>query len=342
MELDALKRTIQKFFQEDCVTIVGSGLSLSEGIPGMQGLANELRSRIPALLHDQIDKDLWTRIENDLVSGKGLEQALHDTTPSSTIEEQIRKTTAQYIGAAEAHVLLDVIQKGKVLRFSDYLNRFNIRNNGITVITTNYDRLIECACESIGIYIDTLFVGKYLGKFAPDESKYMFCNGMSKFGGKSKPTFAPKVTILKPHGCLSWHLIGTVPCSISNCQSYNPLIITPGLNKYKDGYNSPFDIHRGKANDAIDRAQRYIIIGYGFGDSHLETHLMQELRRNKPALILTKYLSPKGESIARECVNTTAICMSGTSDSKIINHHEEWIFRDVNLWDLREMIKEVF
>lgn len=342
MELHSLKRTIQDFFQEDCVTIVGSGLSLAEGIPGMQGISTELQEKIPPVISNKADIALWTRIENDLTSGKGLEQALHDNPPNLPIEELIRQFTAQYIETAEAKILHDIVHNNKVLRFCDYLHRFNVRNRGMTVITTNYDRLIEYACESLGIYTDTLFVGKYFGSFAPDDSKYMFCNGMSKMGGKLRPTFAPKVTILKPHGCLSWQLIKSVPFSISTYRSSNPLIITPGVNKYKEGYNAPFDIHRNKANEAIDRAQRFIIIGYGFNDSHLETHLLQELTRNKPALIITRSLSTTAVEITRKCSNITAICLSGSSDSRVINHSEDCIFSNVNLWDLRQMIKEVF
>ena len=64
-----------------------------------------------------------------------------------------------------------------------------------------------------------------------------------------------------------------------------------GLDVYKrQGYSVPFDIHRARANEEIDKAQRYIIIGYGFGDDHLETHLMQQLRAGKPALIQTRLL----------------------------------------------------
>ena len=228
------------------------------------------------------------------------------------------------------------------MRFSEYLNYFNIRNNGLTIITTNYDRLIEYACEYKNIRIDTLFIGKYLAHFEPNESKYMFCNGTIKSGSTRKVTFAPKVTILKPHGCLSWHQIGDLPYSLPNYSLDNCLIITPGLNKYREGYSVPFDTHRNRANAAIDNALRYIIIGYGFGDDHLETHLIQQLKNNKPALILTHSLSAKTVNLIKECKNIVAICSKDTTDSKVINAKEEVVFKKVNLWDLHEMLKEVF
>ena len=112
------------------------------------------------------------------------------------------------------------------------------------------------------------------------------------------------VTVLKPHGCLSWHLINGVPYSITNCSVEDSLIITPGLNKYREGYSVPFDIHRAKANEEIDRAQRYIIIGYGFG--------------------------------------ITAFCHVNSDDTRVLTIDGESILSGVNLWDLHEMIKEVF
>lgn len=342
MDVDSIKQIIQDFFQENTVTIVGSGLSLAEGIPGMSGLSVELQSEIPLHLSDLTDIDIWNKINLDLVAGVGLEQALHNTKPSPSIESYIRSITAKFIGQAESVVFKDIIQSRKTLRFAEYLSHFNIRNNGLTVITTNYDRLIEYACEQNNIRIDTLFVGKYLSHFEPEQSRYMFCSNIIKRAGKYTAVFAPKVTILKPHGCLSWHIIDGEPYSIPNYPLDDCLIITPGLNKYKEGYGVPFDIHRIKANEAIDSAQRYIIIGYGFGDDHLETHLVRQLNNGKPALLLTHSLSAKAEHLIKSCKHITAICCESLTHTKVVTQSEDIIIKDYNLWDIREMLKEVF
>lgn len=341
MELDEIKRIIQDFFQENTVTIVGSGLSLAEGIPGMTALASELLAQMPKLLSEP-DIDVWSRIASDLSIKIGLEQALHNTKPSTTIEKHIRKITAQYIGNAETKVLNEIIYNNKQLRFSKYLNHFNIRNNGLFVITTNYDRLIEYACEANGILVDNLFTGKFLARFDPEKSKFAFCSNRIIRGGKQILMFHPKVTLLKPHGCLSWQIIGGKPYSVPQTRFNDNLIITPGTNKYKEGYNEPFDTHRAKANNAIDSAQRYIIIGYGFGDDHLETHLVTQLENGKPALILSRSLSKKVLNLLNRCKNITAICSANLNDSKVITQSNETIFKNLNLWDINEMLEEVF
>lgn len=343
MDIDTIKKIIQDFFKEGTVTIVGSGLSLAEGIPGMGDLAKELQAKIPTMLTDVEDIDIWDQINNDLTSGVGLEETLHNTKPSAFVEESIRKITAKYIGDYDKRIFIDVVKNSKTLRFSQYLKQFNIRNRNMTVITTNYDRLIEYACEANDIMVDTLFVGKYLARYKPDQSKYSCCIGIQQRKGKGTTLqYAPKITLLKPHGCLSWHLIDNDPYSIMNYPVEDSLIITPGLNKYREGYSVPFDTHRARANEEIDRAQQYIVIGYGFGDDHLETHLVKQLHSGKPALILTYELSLSAGQLVNECKNVTAICHANSTDSKVINAEGETILQGINLWDLHEMIKEVF
>lgn len=170
----------------------------------------------------------------------------------------------------------------------------------------------------------------------------MFCKNLIRRGGKTVAEFAPRVAVFKPHGCLSWHMVDGIPFSIPQSCFDDALIITPGINKYKEGYNSPFDTHRTKANAAIDSAQRYIIIGYGFGDDHLETHLVRQLKNGKPALILTHSLSGKTLDIISACKNITAICSKNEIDSAVVTQSGETIFSNRNLWDLNEMLKEVF
>ena len=70
------------------------------------------------------------------------------------------------------------------------------------------------------------------------------------------------------------------------------MIITPGQQKYRAGYDKPFDMQRTLANDAINKASKLLIIGYGFNDSHLEVHLDAKIKSGTPTLILTQSLTP--------------------------------------------------
>lgn len=122
------------------------------------------------------------------------------------------------------------------------------------------------------------------------------------------------------------------------------LIITPGLNKFRNGYESPFDRHRERANQAIDHASRFLIIGYGFNDDHLETHLTPMIRRGTPTLLLTYALSANAKALVAQYKNVAAIeriSIKGSEGSRIIVNGDEIAIPGTGIWDLGEFVKEV-
>lgn len=74
----------------------------------------------------------------------------------------------------------------------------------------------------------------------------------------------------------------------------------------------------------------------------MEAHLVRQLNNGKPALLLTHSLSSKAEQLVKSCKYITAICCENVTDSKIITGTEEVIIKNCKLWDLHEMLREVF
>jgi hypothetical protein len=150
--------------------------------------------------------------------------------------------------------------------------------------------------------------------------------------------------IFKPHGSLDWYVRnGTPVFHASTLTEATRLIITPGNNKFRNGYESPFDHHRNRANEAIDKASRYLILGYGFNDDHLETHLTPAIKNGKPTLVITRSLSPKVEELAKSYTNVIAIeehTDQGVNGTNIIIDKVSYFF-NCNLWDLKEFITEI-
>ncbi len=65
MELADVKRFCQDHFSDGLVTIVGSGLSVAEGISGMGALAKHLQLNVPARI-DAGSTDNWKRFPRHL------------------------------------------------------------------------------------------------------------------------------------------------------------------------------------------------------------------------------------------------------------------------------------
>jgi len=343
VDVNKLKTQLQSYFGDGLVTIVGTGLSIAEGVPGMPDLQRHLQERMPKTANPAMTSD-WSKIASLLTSGKGLEAALTDAPPRAELESAIVDLTSDFVLAAEMSVIQEVLAGTRILRFTRLLKHMLKPNNGIPVITTNYDRLLEIGAERTGLGIDTMFCGQHISHFDPKGSKLSLCRGVALAkGSKSvRLTYKKFVKLFKPHGSLDWYLLNDTPVRCQYNVNLQRLIITPGLNKYMTGYASPFDTHRERANHEVDRASRFLIIGYGFNDSHLETHLHKQLKIGKPALILTHSLTERANEIVRECGNVTAICADDErTGSKVIQNGQTDIISGCNIWDVNDFIDEV-
>ena len=342
MDLDKLKQRLQAHFSDGLVTIVGCGLSMAEGIPGMGDLATHLIARVPTGLPVGKKYPLWDSIQKELKAGADLESTLLNTPPDATLESIIVNLTAELLLEAETRIIQDVVDGKRVLRFTSLLKHMLKPNTGIPVITANYDRLIEVAAEQANLGVDTLFVGGYLRKLNPRQSQASLCRGTVKKGKNIFRQYADHIVLLKPHGSLDWYRQNAEPISCTLPINNQRLIITPGLNKFRGGYDSPFDSHRERANREIDKGNRYLVVGYGFNDDHLQTHLEPQLRAGKPALILTHTLSEKAKRLVSECTGVIAVCAEGAGPgAMVLTKDESTFFPGPNIWDLKIFINEV-
>ncbi|TCP80070.1 SIR2-like protein [Rhizobium sp. PP-CC-2G-626] len=342
MELHDLKLMLQQHLTDGLVTVVGSGLSCAEGLPGMGELASHLDASVTVGLA-ATDVDRWSAI-SPLLSTKGLEAALLEVPPTTGLEIAIVARTAELIASRERKIVAEVFARTRTLRFTRLVRQLLKPTTGLPIVTTNYDRLIEVAIEEAGLGVDTLFVGHFAGELNEQESRLSFCREVTLKAGRAQYRYRPRANVFKPHGSLDWYHRDGKPVRYSGDLDLPRLIITPGLNKFRNGYESPFDRHRERANSAIDRASRFLVIGYGFNDDHLETHLTPRIRNGVPTLLLTYGLSDNAVKLVADCPNVIAIQraeQSGAVGSGVFASGAETFFRGLDLWDLGSFVAEV-
>jgi hypothetical protein len=341
MDIGELKQRLQEHFTDGLVTIVGSGLSVAEGVPGMVAIADHLRREVPSRLSKE-SQEVWDHIAAELAGGTDLENTLLKHPPDTDLENVIVDLTARLILEAETCVVEGVIAGRQTLRFTRLLDHMLKPNTGIPVVTTNYDRLIEVAGEVAGLGVDTLFVGHHIGHLDSRQSQFSLCRGITQRKKAVHLTYANHLVVLKPHGSLDWYLQDNEPIRCPLPLSSQRLIITPGLNKFRGGYDRPFDTHRERANREIDNAARYLILGYGFNDDHLQTHLEHHLKKGKPAVLITRSLSDKARGLVAECDGLLAITADrGSPGSVVISGGKSHFLAGPDLWDLGIFVSEV-
>ena len=344
VELDNLKKQLQAIFADGLVTVIGSGLSCAEGLPGMGALATELISKVPSAILDA-DKAAWAAIEACLASD-GLEAALLKHPPTDGIESAIIQFTSAFVLSKEQEAITACVTGTRKLKIASLLPHISAATPKIAyIITTNYDRLIEFATESEGWGVDSMMVGRYWGKHDPDLSEKLMVKGVSHGNkGHVKLNFRNHVKLFKPHGSLDWFMAGDTPMTSTMGLAYDPLIITPGSGKYKKGYGQPFDAHRERGNAAIDSASSILCIGYGFNDDHLQTHLTPKLNGGVNALLLTRGLSENARAVVTQSPNCTALVNSDDAENPgtiVVRGSTEVLIPKVEWWDVENFVKGV-
>ena len=343
MDIHEVKTRLQQHLSDGLVTVVGSGLSCAEGLPGMGELADHLLATVgPGLGGGELAT--WAAIAPQ-VKDKGLEAALLATPPPPGLESAIAAATAALVSERERKVVTEVFAGTRKLRLTKLVGHLLKPSNGLPIVTTNYDRLVEIAVEEAGLGVDTMFVGHFSGMLNERESKLSFCRDVTF----KKPNFTfhyrQRAIVYKPHGSLDWYLRDGKPvCYAGDLPGSTRLIITPGQNKFRNGYESPFDHHRARANEAIDRASRFLILGYGFNDDHLETHLSPANQGGKPTLMMTRSLSVKAEALAVGHANVIALDHAenaGVQGTRIIIDKTQSFVPAVAFWDVHSFIAEV-
>jgi hypothetical protein len=212
----------------------------------------------------------------------------------------------------------------------------------LDIVTPNYDRLIEYHLEKLGIAVDTGYNGTYFARY--DASRSVLANKEYHQDGRRVRTVVhPHARVHKPHGSLDWYIVESQAIRCPHQTSLPRAIITPGLTKYQNGYCTHFSQQRETASAALSRAQRVLVIGYGFNDDQLEHSWCSSLTSNKRLVILTKKLSPKAFCLLRNSPNALAVCEDPSDASRSLVYQGDGDPRIYSrpLWTVNHFVKEV-
>ncbi|MEZ5993843.1 MAG: SIR2 family protein [Planctomycetota bacterium] len=336
-------KTIQDRVRRDTVTIVGSGLSCAEGLPGMAALEKHLRDNVkPA---EERDEGAWEQVLRDLKKNVGLEKALDQIADRPSLVETSVQLTASFIREAERLALNEVLAGKRKLKFGELVP--HIATSGTThIVTTNYDRLVEAALELAGVFVDCGCPGSFISSHDFSKSALeQFVLGRSTIkASEVKGQMRHHAVVYKPHGSLDWLRLDGVPKRVAFDHDMMPLMITPGAHKYREGYERPFEEHRTRANIVIKRASSLMFLGYGFNDDHLEVEIRDSFRRSVPAIVLARTLSSNAKLLL--ATNSAAIALEAGKVDEVegTNFHKSGsveFLAGKHWWDVEALVNEV-
>jgi hypothetical protein len=306
----------------------------------MKALADHLLSAVAADRLDPEQAEAWDRFA-DKIRSVDLETALTQVAMPQILADQIICSTWDLISKSDQEVFARVVANRSSLPLSRLLaHLLRSAKPEIYVVTPNYDRLAEYAAEAAGICHQTGFNHGHLRLRSGDRRQRIIENG--------RP--ARTANIWKVHGSLDWfvdpeNVVLGLPIGPVRLPGMKPVIVTPGLDKFRRTHEEPFRTILAGADAALSRAPSYLCIGYGFNDPHIQSKLVERCETNSALLVvLTKELSSTARAFLAggRCRRYLGLEESQTGTRVFSHQHPGGIeLAGSKLWQLSEFLNLV-
>ncbi|OED82496.1 SIR2 family protein [Vibrio splendidus] len=277
--LDKVSKQAQDYYKNTPVIILGSGASAAFGMSGMWKLAEHLMASVDASDLSNNEQASWDNFCRRLRDKIDLETALHDVPLSQELTNRVVSETWKLLTPEDITVFEGSLNNASLFPLGKLLKHmFRSTARELNIITPNYDRLAEYACEQENIHHYSGFSHGYRGHSVKKD--YLSCSR--------------QVNIWKVHGSLGWFTNSNgVITSLSNVSEIpnglSPLIVTPGIEKYRSTHKEPYKTIIHESDDVMDEATTYLCVGFGFNDEHIQTKLVNRCANNDASVIIITY-----------------------------------------------------
>lgn len=301
MDKNTLFKMVQQYTGDKPLLLIGTGGTIPYGIPGMNKLAEHLISA----LGDKYNSDSgWDTFITRINTGLDLESALTDINLKDAIINDIIMQTWLLVSDADIDLLTKILSDKEMLPLSQLIYKmYTPTPQCVNIITTNYDRVIEYACDQVKLPTDVRFSGNYFKSFSNSEIKSRNI-----------------VNLIKVHGSLDMfkdkdNFVYSIPLQRTIPSGFIPEIITPGANKYRALLTSQCADMKHQADNLVEKAKSFLCIGYGFNDSQIQRNIIEGIKNGKPIVVVTKQLSDAAAGLIINSSSKYVIIQEDTDDS---------------------------
>lgn len=156
----------------------------------------------------------------------------------------------------------------------------------IKIFSSNYDTVVETACDIEGIHCVTGFEGQILRCLNPNAFDVDLTFRTS---GQVSVYYANVVHLYKLHGSIDWRIISVdgIDEVIQGKATGGEVLIYPCYTKFAETLESPYYEMFRRFGDATSQPQSVLLsIGYGFNDEHINQMVMRAYKNPSCQLIL--------------------------------------------------------
>ena len=161
----------------------------------------------------------------------------------------------------------------------------------LSIVTTNYDTLIEDAADSIGFTVIDGFTFAHRPQFDSDMFEWNLVKDIENIKTRELEYKKNIINLLKLHGSLIWERSDKHIFRKEKNNVKKPIMIFPSSNKYMQSYQEPYFELFIKFQELLKRPNTLLITtGFSFADNHISQMIIQAILHNKSlALLISDY-----------------------------------------------------
>lgn len=286
ISLEALRNEVAQFLQIDNLNfLIGAGCSSNvidrreTGIPGMAAIYNGFFTEKPDFdiagvkMSGCFDKNLEKLIEAlgaVQIANQIVEVDVRATEKTKNVRNYLRKSIISGLTSVEVKAI-----------YKDFYAKITqrARKTPISIFTTNYDLFNEMALDELGFPYNNGFTGTYRRKFSPASYNYMYVDNMnlSRDVWERVSSF---FNLVKIHGSVSWVRKDEQVWEqdYESISDDDTVMIYPTPLKDRTTLMTPYsDLFRAMENRLLQKNGVLIVMGYSFGDDHINRIILNAL-----------------------------------------------------------------
>ena len=286
ISLEELRNEVAQFLQIDNLSfLIGAGCSSNiidgreTGIPGMAAIYDGFFSEKPDF--DIAGKEMNGRFDKNLeklIEALGAVQIVNQIVEMDAQAKEKAKNVRSYLRKSILSGLTSMEVKAIYKDFYAKITQ-RTRKTPISIFTTNYDLFNEMALDELGFPYNNGFTGTYRRKFSPSSYNYMYVDNMN-LSRDVWERLSSFFNLVKIHGSISWVRKDEQVWErdYESISDDDTVMIYPTPLKDRTTLMTPSsDLFRVMENRLVQKNGVLIVMGYSFGDDHINRIILNAL-----------------------------------------------------------------